>query len=100
MVAPILTALGIACSDGSIGTGNLPTIGSLGITTSPVGKYMSGVTFGGTMAAPTVTLTYNAIGSNVTAGSTVVYTGTCNSSGLTWSSPLTGTIAAKYLPKT
>ncbi len=100
LVAPILTALGIACSDGSIATGSLPTIGSLGITTSPVGKYMSGITFSGTMGAPTVTLAYNAIGSNVAAGQTVVYTGTCNSSGLTWNSPLTGSIAAKYLPKT
>jgi type IV pilus assembly protein PilA len=99
LVSPIFTALGVACSEGSIAAANAPTFASLGITSTPVGKYMTGATLGGTMAAPTVTLAYAAIGSNVTAGDTVIYTGVCNAtSGLKWST-VTGTVAAKYYPK-
>jgi hypothetical protein len=51
------------------------------------------------MAAPTVTITYGAIGTNVTAGQTVLYTGACDAtSGLKWTS-IAGTVNAKYYPK-
>jgi type IV pilus assembly protein PilA len=99
LASPIFTALGVACSDASIAAANAPTFASLGITSSPIGKYVSAIAVGGTMAAPTVTITYNAIGTNVTAGQTVIYTGACDAiSGLKWTT-ITGTIAAKYYPK-
>lgn len=99
LASPILTALGVACSDGSIAAGNAPTLASLGITASPVGKYVSGITVGGTMASPTLTITYVAIGTAVTAGQTVVYNGTCDAtSGLKWTT-INGTVASKFYPK-
>jgi type IV pilus assembly protein PilA len=100
LASPIFTAMGVACSEGSIAAGNAPTFASLGITASPVGKYVTGIAVGGTMAAPTVTISYGAIGT-VTAG-TVIYTGSCDSTnGLKWTS-ITGTGGVgvqKYLPK-
>ena len=98
LASPIMTALGVACSEASIAATNAPTFASLGIAASPVGKYVTAIAVGGTMAAPTVTITYAAIGSSVTAGDTVVYTGTCNAtSGLSWQ--VGGTIAQKFYPK-
>jgi hypothetical protein len=39
-----------------------------------------------------------AIGSAVTAGQTIIYTATCGAAGITWA--VSGTVDAKYLPKT
>ena len=62
------------------------------------GNYISAVAVVGASAtAATVTATMKAIGSNVTAGDTIIYTATCGSSGVTW--VISGTINAKYLPK-
>jgi type IV pilus assembly protein PilA len=99
LVSPIFTALGVACSEGSIAATNTPSFASLGISSTPIGKYMSSAALSGTMAAPVVTLTYAAIGTTVTAGQTIVYNGTCDSvSGLKWNS-ISGTINSKYYPK-
>jgi type IV pilus assembly protein PilA len=99
LASPIITALGVACSEGNIAAASAPTFASLGITASPTGKYVTGIAVGGTMAAPTVTITYGAIGTSVTAGNNVVYTGTCDStSGLKWTS-IGGSIASKFYPK-
>jgi type IV pilus assembly protein PilA len=97
LASPIFTAMGAACSDGSIASGNAPTFASLGMTAGPTGNYLQSVTLGGTMAAPTVTLAYNAIGNGVASGQNVVYTGSCTTSGLTWA--ITGSVQTKYLPK-
>jgi glyceraldehyde-3-phosphate dehydrogenase/erythrose-4-phosphate dehydrogenase len=67
------------------------------MTAGPTGNYLSGVTLGGTMNAPVVTLAYNAIGNGVAVGQTVVYTGSCTTSGLTWT--VSGTVQSKYFPK-
>jgi type IV pilus assembly protein PilA len=100
LVSPIFTALGVACSDGSILATSTPTFASLGITSTPIGKYMTGAALGGTMAAPTVTLTYAAIGTAVTAGQTIVYNGTCDTiSGVKWTAFTGSTIASKFYPK-
>ena len=105
MASPIFTALGVACSDGTFAAADVPSLTSLGIAASPVGKYVSGIAVGGTGAAPTVTITYTDIGSNVGAGASVIYTGTCSAAnGLKWASITAGTggspaMAAKYLPK-
>ena len=99
LAAPTMTALGVACSDGSIAGGNVPTYASLNMTGGPTGKYVTGMALSGTMAAPVLTITYAAIGTSVTAGQTVTYTGVCNATnGLSWT--VGGTIASKYYPKT
>ena len=99
LASPILTALGVACSDGSIAAANAPTLASLGISASPVGKYVTSLAVGGTMASPTLTITYGAIGTAVAAGQTVVYNGTCDTtSGLKWTT-INGTVASKFYPK-
>ena len=115
VAAPLFTALGVACSEGSLDASS--TLASLGVTQSGTStyssakwKYVSGVT----MAAPTVvagtsvtvpvTITYN--GTDAPAqikGNTVIYTGVCDissaSTGFAWTSNNTGTMSSKYLPK-
>ncbi len=100
LASPVFTGLGAACSDTSIAMTSTPTFASIGIGASPTGKYLSGIALTGTMAAPVVTLSFNAVGS-ATAG-TWIYTGACDSTnGLKWAT-VTGTGgvgAGKYLPK-
>jgi type IV pilus assembly protein PilA len=99
LATPAMTALGVACSDASIPAGNTPTWASIGISAPPTGKYVSGMALSGTMAAPILTITYNNIGTSVTAGQTVTYNGTCSAvNGLQWT--VGGSINAKYYPKT
>jgi type IV pilus assembly protein PilA len=98
LASPIFTALGVACSDASIGAASTPTFASLGMTSTPIGKYVTGITLTGTMAAPVVTIAYTAIGTQVTAGQNVTYTGTCDTiSGLKWT--IGGSVASKFYPK-
>jgi len=101
LASPVFTALGVACSEGNIAAANTPTFGSLGITSSPIGVYANDISLSGTMAGPIVTIRYNAIGTNVPANATVIYTGTCDStSGLQWSTITAGAaMPTKYLPK-
>ncbi len=99
LASPALLAAATVCSDGSISATNLNIGASLGVT-SPTGRNVSGVVVTGTVAVPIITVTYNAIGTSVTAGQTIVYTGTCTAgSGIKWdiSSPA---MLAKFLPKT
>ena len=98
LVSPIFTALGVACSEGTAAA-TVPDFTLLNITSTPVGKYMKSAAVGGTMAVPTVTLTYNAIGTSVSDNQTIIYTGACDAvSGLKWTG-ITGTVASKYYPK-
>ncbi|MBV8666784.1 MAG: pilin [Burkholderiaceae bacterium] len=96
LASPTLTALGAACSSSSPSTMSNASLG-VPTSTSISGNYTTSVAAGGTLAAPTVTVTLNAIGTSVTAGQTIVYTGNCSTSGLTWA--ISGTVASKYYPK-
>ncbi|MBI3221591.1 MAG: pilin [Nitrosomonadales bacterium] len=104
LASPALTAMGVACSEGTLATaGDNATgaNGTLGLSqdTSITGKYVTKVTADG--AGPTVTITYGAIGS--LAAGAVVYTGACTAgSGMQWTISGTGGFSgtgAKYLPK-
>ena len=112
VASPILTAVGVTCSEGTLPGSTLVSLGIVASgTTSFVNtswKYVrntagNGITFassavGATPVTGTITIPYQAIGSGVIAGDTVVYTGTCDTStGMTWA--ITGTINSKYLPK-
>ena len=106
LASPALTAMGVACSEGEIGTsddnsGKYSAV--LGLATDTLitdNKYVKQVT-ATTGTTPTVVITYNALGT-IAQDATVTYTGTCSTaSGLTWAisasaSPL---FPGKYLPK-
>jgi type IV pilus assembly protein PilA len=96
LVAPTLTALGTVCSDQSLPSGNVPSFASLGVS-APSGKYVLNVALNGTYEAPVVAIVYNAIGTNVSTGQNITYSGSCTASGLTWS--ISGTVQSKYYPK-
>ena len=99
VVAPALTAAALICSDGTP-SGTVVTNTLLGLdatATNIKGNYVKSVTAGGTAAAPTVTAALVAIGSGITDGQTIVWTGACDSSKILWS--VGGTVNAKYRPK-
>jgi type IV pilus assembly protein PilA len=101
LASPALTAMGVACSEGTLKSGithaSLGLVSAASITDS---KYVNTVTAAST--GPTngsVTIAYLAIGSNVTAAQNIVYTGTCTAgAGMTW--VVSGTVQSKYWPKT
>lgn len=114
LASPAFTALGVACSDGTLGTSLAsnanafdPVLGlatDTKITDDPAatGKgYVTKVTVDNTTQAPTVKIIYTGnLSSNIAAGSDITYTGACNpGSGLTWTVSSTSGIAQKYWPK-
>jgi type IV pilus assembly protein PilA len=110
LASPALTAMGVACSEGTIATAGT-NVGQyqavLGLATDALisdkpaanttGYVRSVAAVTGT--APTVTITYNAIGS-VPAGGQVVYNASCTpTSGITWTVAPAAGFPAKFLPK-
>ncbi len=96
--SPARTAVGLACSEGSI-VANM-THGPLGLSAAAdyKGTYVRSVTATATSTSVgTVTIVYTTIGSSVTGGENVVYTGTCGPGGMQWG--ITGTVASKFHPK-
>jgi len=102
---PARLAVGQACSEGTLGgpssaggvtdnaTAGLPSAGTI------TGAYVQGVTMaGGSTSSGTVTVAFNSIGTQVTAGATIVWTSTCSDSGNRWS--VSGSIPSKFYPKT
>jgi type IV pilus assembly protein PilA len=98
--SPARTAAALACSGGytTLTSASAVTNAALDLdaAASYTSKYVTSVTAAGTVAAPTVTIVLQAA-AGVTAGQTVVYTGTCTTASMTWT--IGGTVAAKYLPK-
>ncbi|TDP73073.1 pilin [Roseateles toxinivorans] len=94
--APARTALGLACSEGSISAAST-TNTDLGLP-SYSGTYTKSVVVSATDASNVkVTITMKAIGTSVVDDATVVYNGLCTSSGLAWT--IGGSVPTKYLPK-
>lgn len=100
------TSLGIACSDASLGASTDNT--TLGLPAAADyatnSTYVQSITADGVdTSLATVTIAYEAIGNQVTAGQTVIYRGNCDATGMNWSVPSDatgGTISAKYKPST
>ncbi|MEX1199836.1 MAG: prepilin-type N-terminal cleavage/methylation domain-containing protein [Methylophaga sp.] len=100
------TALGIACSEATLSASTensnlgLPDPTDYAVNS----QYVQSITTDGVDASQaTVTIAYEAIGNQVTAGQTVIYTGNCDSTGMNWSVPdgnAGGTISDKYKPST
>ncbi len=96
---PARTAVGIACSDGSLTTGMDNASFDLSSSSSYTGKYTKSVNISDSATdSATITIAMNAIGSAITDGATIVYTGYCGAGGTTWT--VSGGVASKYLPKT
>ncbi len=104
VAAAARTAVGIACSEGTNFASDVTSNADLQLPDedAPDTQYVSDLAVvGTTVSAATVTITYKEIGTQVDAGDTVVYTGTCLSTGTQWSvTNPPSTIDAKYLPKT
>lgn len=97
VTAPARTAMGIACSEDSLATATDATLGFP--TANAQWKYVTAVAGSGYAATGAViTATMAAIGNSVTAGQTIVWTGSCTTSGMTWA--VSGTVASKFWPKT
>jgi type IV pilus assembly protein PilA len=96
---PARTSLGVACSEASLSTNSTNSTLNLPAAASITSTYVNSVTAAGQSATgATVTIVMKAIGTVVTATDTVVYTGVCGVSGMTWT--VSGTTSSKYLPKT
>ncbi len=103
MSSPARLAIGQSCSEQTLATvgDNTAAGNSLGlpIDSAITSTYITSVTAAGVNATTgTVTVVMKAIGTSVTAGHNIVYTATCGEAGTTWA--VTGSINAKYLPKT
>jgi type IV pilus assembly protein PilA len=98
--APIRTAVGVACSEANLDASTTnDDLNYTGTAGDYAGSYVTGVAVVPAANAATVTITYAAIGSGITAGQTVTYTAACSTeTGTTWT--VGGTVDAKYRPKT
>ena len=97
---PARTALGIACSEAALvaGLAQTGTVLALEQPSAYNGTYIRTVTTNvADTTTVTVTIVYTGIGSAITGGENVVYTGTCGAGGLKW--VISGSVAQKYLPK-
>jgi type IV pilus assembly protein PilA len=97
LASPAMTAVGIACSDGTLVNATNSTLG-LQAATAYAGKYVTSVTAAGDTAGttPTVSVVYNsAITDSLVSGQTLTYTGKCGTGGLTWAAAGLG----KFTPK-
>jgi hypothetical protein len=97
-----MTALGVACSDGTLEAKNTTlTHDDLGLPAPAIinGKFVKSVTATGASATTaTVTIVYSGGIPGVTDGDNLVYTGTCAAgSGLSWA--IAGTVPARLQPK-
>jgi type IV pilus assembly protein PilA len=100
--APARTALGLACSEQTLATGI--THASLGIpeAASLTSTYVTSVTAASSGPGnASVTILMKDIGSSVKSSTNdaVIYTGTCDTSGLKWAITAGGSMPVKYLPK-
>ena len=101
MSNPARTALGIACSEGTLANGltnTSPDIGLPGPTTIQ-SQYTASVTVAATStAAASVTILTQNLGGGATGN--IIYAGTCGVAGMSWAISAGSTLDTKYLPKT
>ncbi len=99
LAAPAKTALGIACSDGSLKNGLDHDGLGLPAATDIKGRNVVSITAAGSNATTaTVTIVYGGGIPGVTADSTLIYTGTCApGSGMTWA--VGGSVPPRLLPR-
>jgi type IV pilus assembly protein PilA len=97
--SPAMTAMGVACSEGTFATATNSTLG-LATAASIAGQYTTSVTAAGASATTgTLTIVMKAIGSAVNAGDTIIYNLACDANSGTSTTSIAGTINPKYYPK-
>jgi len=97
---PHRTALGIACSEGALSSGLTHATLGLAAAGSYTGPYTNSITATGVDTdTGTVVIAYNAIGSQITSGMSVVYTGECGPGGMKWDIDTSANFPQKFLPK-
>ncbi len=102
LAAPAMTALGVACSDGTLSSkGANLTHQDIGLPPSiAAGEVTSiAVTNDADGKNPAVVITFGAGIPGVNTGSKITYNGTCNTTGLNWTVTGDG-VETKLLPKT
>ncbi len=102
LAAPAMTALGIACSDGTLASrAGALTHDDLGLPASNQikGRGVKSITVSdATATTALITVVYGPGIPNVADDSTVTYTGTCTPGGaMTWQ--IGGTVAPRFLPR-
>ena len=102
LAAPAKTALGIACSDGTLQTRAAAlTHDDLGLPAGNTitGRNVTDVTVAGTNATTaTITIAYGGGIPGVTEGQNIVYTGACAAgTGITWT--IGGSVPARLIPR-
>ena len=99
--SPHRTAIGVACSDGTLNGAGHTEFG-LALAASYNGDYVQSATASGTSdTAGTVVIAYNKIGSAVAAGEDVQYDATCGPGGTEWTINVgASSVNPKYHPKT
>ncbi|WP_082885329.1 prepilin-type N-terminal cleavage/methylation domain-containing protein [Methylomonas koyamae] len=106
LASPALTAGGVACSEGALGssTAGLTNLDfGLSNKTSIKGKYVNSVYITSDQEDhATVTIVYTTIGTAITSGQDIVYTGVCKpGAGMQWSIDINASgVSSKYHPKT
>lgn len=104
LATPAKTALGIACSDGTLQDRAAGlTHNDLGIPAADAitGRNVTGVTVAGTSATTaTITIAYGGGIPGVTAGQNIIYDGTCApGAGMRWVINGNSTVPARLLPR-
>ena len=96
IASPAMTAMGLACSEGTLASATNSFLG-LQTATTYNGKYVTSVTAAGTSATEgTVAILYNAVITDTdVSGKTLTYTGACGAGGMRW----TPTGLGKFTPK-
>ncbi len=102
---PARLAVSQACSEGTLGgattAGGVVDNATAGLPTQTAisGAYVQAVTMAAASTAQgSVTVAFNAIGTQVGGGQTIVWTSTCTESGNRWS--VSGSVPSKFFPKT
>jgi len=95
------TALGIACSEGTNFASDITQNSDVDLPAPTAyatnSQYVQQIAVDGTtVSQATITIDYEAIGSQITSGQDVIYTGTCDATGMNWG--ISGSVASKYQP--
>lgn len=95
---PARTALGIACSEGSLAGKDNRSLG-LPPASAGSGDYTRSIVAEGRSASEgIVTITFASIGRAIEDGQRIVHTGACGPGGMRWT--MTGDVQPKYRPNT
>ena len=95
---PSRTALGIACSKGSLAGADNQQLG-LPAANAHARDHTRSITAAGLSSSEgTVTIVFNSIGGVIDEGQRIVYSGACSTDGMRWT--VGGDVSPEYLPKT